>query len=557
MHSRGFGVFSPTRVPSLRSHSPSCTVTLHAFLRPMPHRLSAPDRHEGDMLYHAALPRNPPSKHLVSAYLALKLGITSPRLLQCIRDPSQTQLCCGISTLGGTRRTRMKESHEVQEIRQGTSDDRHLCWRRRRHLVLRAKLFGWLSLRHRDSDRLNHGSGVISGFKIDHNTGNLVPIAGLPVSSGGANPARAVLLTGGRFVYVLNRGTTADGGPCSATDVCSNANITQFSIGGNGVLAPQGTYYTQGNNPFRMIADCLRRTHLCVLDHDAPDGTGCSLVFGPAVTTCGDITAFSVDSTTGRLSYVLNSQVTAASGAPLPYFPVPANPIDFTLSSNFFLTLSGTPATGDSVFPYAYNVANGQLTINQNSSQPLGISQGTAIVVAGGVTYVLDNGPNTNSPTNGQIFAYSRSAQMERCRPRPTDILPTTRAILLPELRDRVKQRQVALRAEPGRQYQHHQRAERHCGILRSPTRTSSTPIAGQGQTVNSTPGTGAGPQCILEDPSNQFIYTANFNSSTVTGLSIDQNAGILTPLSQQTKAKDSYALPGPATWCVATGRTS
>ena len=69
--------------------------------------------------------------------------------------------------------------------------------------------------------------------------------------------------------------------------------------------------------------------------------------------------------------------------------------------------------------------------------------------------------------------------------------------------------------------------------------------------------GTGAGPLCILEDPSNQFIYTANYNSSTVSGLSIDQNDGNLIPLSQQTKAKDSYTLPGPATWCVVTGRTS
>src|ERR1700746_1564698 len=80
------------------------------------------------------------------------------------------------------------------------------------------------------------GAGIISGFKIDHNTGNLVAIHGLPVSSGGANPARAVLLTGGRFLYVLNQGSNADGAPCSATDICTNSNITQFSIGGNGVL---------------------------------------------------------------------------------------------------------------------------------------------------------------------------------------------------------------------------------------------------------------------------------------------------------------------------------
>ena len=83
-------------------------------------------------------------------------------------------------------------------------------------------------------------AGVLSGFKIDHNTGKLTPINGLPISSGGANPGRAVLLTGGRFLYVLNQGSNPDGAPCSATDVCKNANITQFSIGGNGVLVGYG-----------------------------------------------------------------------------------------------------------------------------------------------------------------------------------------------------------------------------------------------------------------------------------------------------------------------------
>ena len=100
------------------------------------------------------------------------------------------------------------------------------------------------------------GNGIISGFKIDHNTGNLVPINGLPVASGGANPGRAVLLTGGRFLYVLNRGVNAEGGSnCTTADPCKNSNITQFAIGGNGILSQQGTFFTQGNNPFRIIAD--------------------------------------------------------------------------------------------------------------------------------------------------------------------------------------------------------------------------------------------------------------------------------------------------------------
>jgi hypothetical protein len=66
--------------------------------------------------------------------------------------------------------------------------------------------------------------------------------------------------------------------------------------------------------------------------------------------------------------------------------------------------------------------------------------------------------------------------------------------------------------------------------------------------------GTGAGPQCIVEDPSDQFVYTANFNDSTVTGKAIDENAGVLNPLRSGTS---SFPLNGPATWCVVNGRTS
>jgi DNA-binding beta-propeller fold protein YncE len=65
---------------------------------------------------------------------------------------------------------------------------------------------------------------------------------------------------------------------------------------------------------------------------------------------------------------------------------------------------------------------------------------------------------------------------------------------------------------------------------------------------------TGSGPQCIVEDPSNQFIYTANFNDSTVTGHWMDQNTGDLTPLQHATS---TYSLTGPATWCLVDGRTS
>src|SRR5271157_2699745 len=86
------------------------------------------------------------------------------------------------------------------------------------------------------------GNGIISGFKIDHNTGKLNPIAGLPVASGGSNPGRAVLVLS-RFLYVLNRGSNSSGGAdCTVNDPCTNANITQYAIGGNGILSFQETF---------------------------------------------------------------------------------------------------------------------------------------------------------------------------------------------------------------------------------------------------------------------------------------------------------------------------
>jgi hypothetical protein len=65
--------------------------------------------------------------------------------------------------------------------------------------------------------------------------------------------------------------------------------------------------------------------------------------------------------------------------------------------------------------------------------------------------------------------------------------------------------------------------------------------------------GTGSGPQCLVQDPSNQFIYTANFGDSTITGRSVDPNDGVL----NQLRVASSYKLQGPASWCLINGRTN
>lgn len=399
------------------------------------------------------------------------------------------------------------------------------------------------------------GTGIISGFKIDHNTGKLSPIHGLPIASGGSYPVRAVLLTGSRFIYVLNQG----GQNCTTVQSGCKPNIVQFSVGGNGVLAQQAIYSTNGLNPIRMFTDATGG-HLYVLDHDAPDsGNGavsnsCSLALGANVTTCGDITGFNIDASTGRLSPMLNAQVSSASGTPLTYFPVPANPIDFVLTSGFVLTLSGTPSTGDVVFPYSLSTANGQLTISQNSAQPLSVHQATAIQSAGGHIYVLDNEPLTASELiRGTVTSQSQVLQYT------VGTGGALQAINGAVPDTSTQQNPLFLIAETKGTFYY---------LLNSGT-TSNTTTSTSGITgynIDKTSNqlyemqdgpwsTGSGPQCLVEDPSSQFIYTANFNDSTVTEMVIDQNTGALA--APKGSAKQNYSLVGPATYCLVNGRTS
>ncbi len=428
-------------------------------------------------------------------------------------------------------------------------------------------------------------NGIISGYKIDHNTGKLTPINGMPVSSGGSNPVRAVLITGSRFLYVLNRGVDAAGNAdCTPADPCQNSNITQFAVGGNGVLTPQETFYTQGINPFRLIGDTTGN-YLLALDHDTIGADGvnpasstnpnsnCSKALGNSLTTCADITVFQINQTTGRLSLVLNAQVTSVNNnnAPLTYFPVPANPVDFVMTSGYVLTLTATTAQtsypytgGGVVWPYAYASSSGQLTVSSNSPQPLTdaytssglVSQGAAIVNASGVIYVLDN--ESMTIPSGSTSSFSAETY-------PGQILPYTIGTggalqaetggIIPD--DPTLANPITLMVESKSKYlyvanegnnitgQNSESGIAGYFITTSPA-YQLTFIAGEPF------GSGSGPQCIVEDPSDQFIYEANEYDSTVTGRVLDPNSGELDLL----RVASSYPLQGPATWCLINGRT-
>ena len=409
------------------------------------------------------------------------------------------------------------------------------------------------------------GNGIITGLKIDNNTGQLKVLHGFPTASGGSNPIREVLLSGGNFVYVLNAGTNSTGGStCTVADPCTNANISEFAVGGNGVLTYQETFFTQGFNPKRMLADSSG-THIFVLDENAPGLTNTGLPSTTAnpntycgavvtgATTCGDVTVFSVNSTTGRLTLVTNAQLTSSQGTQVTYFPVPANPVDFAFTTSYLMTVSGAAGTQQTVYPYTYNASTGALTVSANTPQAINAESGplentTALVYAGGKVYILSNDLyNSSSVAGGQVLAFTIGTNgalqaLSSGGVVADDVAETDPTWLILETKGAYAYLSNAAGAT----------SNDAAGItIYSVDPTSGTLTEAPGSPV-ANKGTGANPICMVEDPSSQYIYTANASDSTVTGTRVDPKSGALSALNIP-----SITLTGPNTWCIVDGRTN
>jgi len=224
------------------------------------------------------------------------------------------------------------------------------------------------------------------------------------------------------------------------------------------------------------------------------------------------------------------------------------------VTSGNVYTLSGTPATGDAVFPYTYASA-GQLTLGQNTPQPLGINNATAIVNANNVIYVLDNEPVT-IPSGGTFPSATYPGQILPFTAGNNGALSAQTGGIVPI--DPSQANPIYLMVESKGKYlyvtnqgNNVQGNNANSGITGYNIFTS--PSFNLSFLPQDAFGVGSGPQCMVEDPSDQFIYTANFVDSTITGRALDPNDGFLNSL----RVASSYKLQGQANWCLVNGRTS
>ncbi|MFZ0270409.1 MAG: beta-propeller fold lactonase family protein [Acidobacteriaceae bacterium] len=393
----------------------------------------------------------------------------------------------------------------------------------------------------------------IASYKEDNETGYLRPSPHDPLSSGGSNPIRALLLNGGRYVYVLNEGAPTYNSDGSIT--WSGGNISVFSIGGGGSLSYQLSYPSQGLGSIRMALS-TSGTYLYVLDQYQPSTTPNTTPGSTATSTAtpcydsahgvyrpaGDITVFSIDPSTGRLFLVQNQQQQNALGTPLSYFPVGCAPIDFHLVSSYLYTAEASdPASGNTQVIYAYNAGTtGQLIQVPGGAQPITGATNIGYIGAsanGTWIYILDNGTN-------QIFTFTQGSN---------GLLSAISGGAYPNFSGAAGMSAVITDSASKYLYVTNTQSP---GLYQSGSVITAFDItASTGDLTTLAPGyfgTGATPVCIFEDPSHQYLYTADAGSSTVTGALIDPNTGILTDL----RKGSSFTTVGTPTWCLYSSNT-
>src|SRR6185437_6226778 len=351
----------------------------------------------------------------------------------------------------------------------------------------------------------------IASFKVDDFTGNLTQTPHQPFATQGANQITILVKAGGRFVYVLNQGSND-----TPTSDSGDAGITVFAVGGDGSLNYLQTYHSQGFQPMWMQFDATN-SYIYVLDKYSP-------AYQPNPTpppgskpydVNGSITAFSIDPTTGRLTLVLNTQSVPPNSPAPTYWEVGQNPLQMKQSGSCMFTVN---SADQSITPYSLggggqlvNVTTGKIatgankisSINGNGADviltdtgnntilPYSIGSSCALsLTLGGVT---QNAPGTSNPTYSFISSNNKFLYILNQSTTSTTVTQPFSSIT---------------------------------GFLIQPS-SSLAALTGSPYSVDS------GPVCMVEDPTNKYLYVSAHNSGQVTGKLFNANTGELSQLSR------------------------
>jgi 6-phosphogluconolactonase len=194
-----------------------------------------------------------------------------------------------------------------------------------------------------------------------------------------------------------------------------------------------------------------------------------------------------------------------------------------------------------SVFVYALASSTGQLTLTQNALLQTGAQQAVAIDgdAANKYLYILDR-------TGNQIFTYTSGTGGALTEVLGNPILNTQSNAGGP----------VQLIVDSTDKFVYVANAGPATGTTLGASDISGYVInSSTGHLDNPTlnapyaTGTVSGVVCILQDPSNQFIYTAGSADNSITGRQFSPESGALVPL----RAAGTFPTVGTPSWCLAT----
>jgi hypothetical protein len=238
---------------------------------------------------------------------------------------------------------------------------------------------------------------------------------------------------------------------------------------------------------------------------------------------------------------VLNQQIKDPNtGLQLTYFPVGQMPKMLALSGSCLFTLNSD--TNQTVYPYLAG-SGGQLAQTTNSTIISGAVNATSIIAGGTSVYITDSGA-TSSNSRGQILPFTvggSTCSLNTITGGPTaNLSPASNPV-----------------------YTLVDSKNTYLYVANQSSTNSTTPNSsisafqilsnGTNQQIpdpgNNPYPIGGGPVCLVEDPSNQYIYSSN-GDGTVTGKVLDSRSGQLSNLTRGS----TFTAVGQATCLAVSG---
>jgi 6-phosphogluconolactonase len=167
--------------------------------------------------------------------------------------------------------------------------------------------------------------GLVNGYKVDYQSGVLVPLEDSPIPSGGRNPVGLVAAPNGKHIYVLNH---------------DDSTVVWIAIGTDGKLYPQVTYNTTGSFPTAAAIDPSGKFLYVTFTYQ--------LGFTPALPGPGGVSVFPINADNSL-------------GTPLTV-NVGRNPIAVTANTKFAYVVDQDSATTLNLLGFSVNPTSGGLT---------------------------------------------------------------------------------------------------------------------------------------------------------------------------------------------------